>query len=198
MPSVLIYWYFSHSSSLPPHPTSSVSSIAHMGLCFHRHSNSRVPAGIWAPPHPHTHHFTHKGFSPTFPSSLACLTLLHTPLHPIHHNICIRLKGEERREEFLLFLFPPIFFQISNSCCSVLCAFCARIKTVMICALIAANLATWIISRCNRFTVLHKEKLSLMNALTLSPAFSPTLPSLYHIILYLMDANQKITLIITK
>lgn len=162
------FWYFSHSSSLPPHPTSSVSSTTHMGLYFHRHSNSRVPC--WnLDIHPPTISPI-KLFPPT--SSLACLTLLHTPLHPIHHNICIRLKREERREEFLLFLFPPIFFQISNVCCSVLCA---RIKTVTICALIAANLATWIISNSNRVTVLHKEKplLFLMNTLTLSPALSP-------------------------
>ncbi len=115
--------------SHPPHIWGCVSIVI---------ATAGSPAGIWTSPPPH--HFAHKCFPPT--SSLACLTLLHTPLHPIHHNICIRLKQEERREEFLLCLFPPIFFQISNGCCSVLCA---CIKTVTICALISANLATWII-----------------------------------------------------
>ncbi len=168
MPNVLIFG-ISHTlhrslhilppRSHPPHIWGCISIVI---------ATAGSPAGIWT--------FTPPTISPIklFPptSSLACLTLLHTPLHPIHHNICIRLKREERREEFLLFLFPPIFFQISNGCCSVLCA---RIKTVTICALIAANLATWIISNSNRVTVLHKEKplLFLMNTLTHSPALSP-------------------------
>lgn len=116
--------------TLSLHPTSSVSSTTHMGLCFHRHSNSRVPCwnlDIRFTP-PSLHDFAHKGFPPSLLSSLACLTLLHTPLHPIHNNICIRLKGEERREEFLLFLFPVIFLQITKGCCSVLCVFVAVLK----------------------------------------------------------------------
>lgn len=173
MPSFLIFG-ISHTlhrslhillpRSHPPHIWGCVSIVI---------ATAVSPAGIWtlAPP----------TISPikVFPPTSSLFTCLSDPFtHPTPpHSPQYMYKTKARRKEggislvFVSSYFLPNFkWLLLSSLC-----FCARIKTVTICALIAANLATWIISNSNRVTVLHKEKplLFLMNTLTLSSALSP-------------------------